>query len=198
MVPRETNSHETSCATTNAHPPKTVVPGMPPGMNPMVGVKLWLNPCRSLFRVNFIAHHCNQPVYEWIARNFQLTAPEHVVLFAIGLRDGITAEDVAASSARPRNTLSRAVNRLLDRKLIFRILDAADRRRRLLYLTGAGRRILDATVPQLAAREELIFASLSAQERETFNYLMTKVILDQSAWPVTIEVELPQTSNTLR
>lgn len=191
MGRRETTVDGPSCVPTHARSPEAVIPGLPTGMNPMVGVKLWRNPCRSLFRVNFIAHHCNQPVYEWIARTYGLTAPEHVVLFAIGLRDGITAEDVAASSSRPRNTLSRAVNRLLERKLIFRIHDSADRRRRLLYLTPSGRRILDGTVPQLAAREELIFSILSAQERETFNYLMTKVILNQSAWPTTIEAGSP-------
>ncbi|MCL4744582.1 MAG: MarR family winged helix-turn-helix transcriptional regulator [Burkholderiaceae bacterium] len=164
-------------------------PSVPEGMNPMVGVKLWHNPCRLSFRVNFIAHHFNQPVYDWIARAFDLTGPEHVVLYAIGLREGITAEDVAASSARPRNTLSRAVNRLLHRKLIHRIQDSDDRRRRLLYLTAQGRHILDETVPLLVAREEMLLEALSAEERETLNYLMTKVILNQAAWPTRIDKE---------
>ncbi len=168
-----------------AHGP--VMPTVPEGMNPMIGVKLWHNPCRLSFRVNFIAHHFNQPIYEWIARNHQLTEPEHVVLYAVGLRDGIAAEDVAASSSRPRNTLSRAVTRLLRRKLIFRKLDAGDRRRRLLYLTGSGRAILDETMPLLVAREEALTGSLSAEERETLNYLMTKVILNQAAWPTRID-----------
>ncbi len=111
------------------------------------------------------------------------------MLYAIGLREGITAEDVAASSARPRNTLSRAVNRLLRRKLIHRIQDRDDRRRRLLYLTAEGRRILDDTVPLLVAREEMLLEALSAEERETLNYLMTKVILNQAAWPTRIDKE---------
>lgn len=164
-------------------------PTVPEGMNPMVGVKLWQNPCRLSFRVNFIAHHFNQPIYDWISRAYRLTGPEHVVLYAIGLREGITAEDVAASSARPRNTLSRAVKRLLRREFIHRVQDSGDRRRQLLYLTERGRRILDETVPLLVAREEVLLDALSAEERETLNYLMTKVILNQAAWPTRIDTE---------
>lgn len=166
-----------------------VAPVVPEGMNPMVGVKLWHNPCRLSFRVNFIAHHFNQPIYDWIARAYGLTGPEHVVLYAIGLREGITAEDVAASSARPRNTLSRAVNRLLRRKLIVRVQDTGDRRRRLLYLTTGGQRVLDETVPALVAREEALLEALSVEERETLNYLMTKIILNQASWPTRIDLK---------
>jgi DNA-binding MarR family transcriptional regulator len=186
MLQRKT-SPDSEARTPPAAAPGPAMPAVPEGMNPMIGVKLWHNPCRLSFRVNFIAHHFNQPIYDWIARNHHLTEPEHVVLYAIGLREGITAEDVASSSSRPRNTLSRAVNRLLGRKLIFRRHDAGDRRRRLLYLTGSGRAILDETVPLLVAREEALTGSLSAEERETLNYLMTKVILNQAAWPTRID-----------
>lgn len=156
---------------------------VPAGMNPMVGVKLWENPCRLSFRTNFIAHHFNQPIYEWIGRRYRLSMPEHVVLYALGLREGITAEDVAASSSKPKNTLSRAVNGLLDRKLIRRIQDPRDRRRMRLHLTGRGRKVLKQTVPEFCRREDQMFGILDPQDRETLNYLMTKIILNQSAWP---------------
>lgn len=163
------------------------LPAMPAGMNTMVAVKLWQNPCRLSFRTNFIAHHFNQPVYDWIERSYGLTMPEHVVLYALGLREGITADDVAASSSRPKNTLSRAVNSLLARKLISRTLDQTDRRRRLLYLTATGRKVLTETVPVFVAREDMLFGNLNAQERETLNYLLTKVILNQAEWPIHVD-----------
>jgi DNA-binding MarR family transcriptional regulator len=112
--------------------------------------------------------------------------PEHVVLYALGLREGITADDVAASSSRPKNTLSRAINSLLSKKLISRMFDEADRRRRLLYLTAPGRKVLQETVPMLVAREDMLFGNLNAQERETLNYLLTKVILNQAEWPTQV------------
>ena len=49
-----------------------------PDLNPMIDIKLWQNPCWLSFRTNFIAHHFNQPLYDWIQRRYRLTPPEHV------------------------------------------------------------------------------------------------------------------------
>jgi DNA-binding MarR family transcriptional regulator len=163
---------------------------IPDDLHPMIATKLWNNPCWLSFRANYIAHHFNQPIYEWIARSYRLTAPEHVVLYAVGLQEGITAEDVAASSARPKNTLSRAVNALVRKRLLTRVQDRRDRRRLRLYLTRTGRRIVDVTVPALVAQEQAMFAVLSSAERLTLNNLLTKIVLGQSAWPTRIEEEV--------
>ena len=80
------------------------------------------------------------------------------MLYALGLKEGITADDIAASSSRPKNTLSRAVNSLLRKKLVLRKQDQADRRRLSLYLTRSGRKIFEDTVPRLVAREQAMMA----------------------------------------
>jgi DNA-binding MarR family transcriptional regulator len=156
-----------------------------PDLHPMIGTKLWQNPCWLSFRANFIAHHFNQPLYDWIQRRYRLTAPEHVVLYALGLKEGITADDIAASSSRPKNTLSRAVNSLLRKKLVLRKQDQTDRRRLSLYLTRSGRKIFDETVPRLVAREQAMAAALTPSEQQVLNRLLTKIILSKSQWPAT-------------
>ena len=155
-------------------------------LNPMIGTKLWQNPCWLSFRTNFIAHHFNQPLYDWIQRRYRLTPPEHVVLYALGLKQGITADDIAASSSRPKNTLSRAVNSLLRKKLVLRKQDQSDRRRLSLYLTRSGRRIFEDTVPRLVAREQAMAAALTPAEQQQLNRLLTKIILSKSNWPATV------------
>jgi MarR family transcriptional regulator, temperature-dependent positive regulator of motility len=157
-----------------------------PDLNPMIGTKLWQNPCWLSFRANFIAHHFNQPLYDWIYRRYRMTAPEHVVLYALGLKEGITAEDIAASSSRPKNTLSRAVNSLLRKKLVLRKQDQADRRRLSLYLTNAGRKIYAETVQLFVAREQAMAAALTSSEQQQLNRLLTKIILNKSRWPATV------------
>jgi MarR family transcriptional regulator, temperature-dependent positive regulator of motility len=152
----------------------------------MIAAKLWNNPCWLSFRANYIGHHFNQPIYDWIWR---VTAPEHVVLYAVGLKAGITADDVAASSARPKNTLSRAVNALLAKRLVTRVQDTADRRRMRLYLTRQGRRIVDETIPALVKHEAQMFAPLSAQEQELLKQLLTKIVLSHETWPTRIDLE---------
>ena len=61
---------------------------VPAGLHPMVAAKLWDNPCWLSFRVNFIAHHFNHPIYGHIWRRYRLSAPEHVVLYAVALKEG--------------------------------------------------------------------------------------------------------------
>jgi MarR family transcriptional regulator, temperature-dependent positive regulator of motility len=156
------------------------------GLHPMLAVKLWENPCWLSFRVNFIAHHFNQPVYEWIEAVHGLTSPEHVVLYALALKDGITADDVAASTSRPKNTLSRGVAGLLRRQLIKRRVDSKDRRRLILTLTPLGKRLADATIPALVAHEAAMASALTAAERRTLKKLLDKTILNQRNWPTII------------
>lgn len=159
----------------------------PDGPHPMIGVKLWKNPCRLSFRVNFIAHHFNQPLYDWIWRDLRLTMPEHIVLYALALKDGITADDIAASTARPKNTLSRGVNAVLRKKLIERRADPRDRRRLILTLTARGRRIVARTVPAFVAHENGMASALTAAERRTLESLLEKIILDKPNWPTQIQ-----------
>ncbi|WP_342359446.1 MarR family winged helix-turn-helix transcriptional regulator [Terrarubrum flagellatum] len=161
----------------------------PAELNGMVATKLWDNPCWLSFRVNYIAHHFNHPIYQLIWRNHRLTQPEHVVLYALGLREGITAEDIVASSSRPKNTLSRAVNSLLRKKLIRREQNAEDRRRYHLYLSASGKAIIKDTVPRLVAREQLMAHALTPDEQATLESLMTKIILKAGDWPAEIAGE---------
>ncbi len=169
---------------------RSVAPAaVPVDLNPMIATKLWNNPCWLSFRANYIAHHFNQPIYEWIWRTHKLTAPEHVVLYAVGLTEGITADDVAASSAKPKNTLSRAVNALVAKRLLTRVEDAKDRRRLRLYLTRQGRKIVADTVPALVSHERAMFQALTANEQRALEQLMTKIVLSQNAWPTRIDQE---------
>lgn len=165
------------------------MPGARSAPDPMLAVKLWRNPCWLSFRVNYIAHHFNQPLYAFIQRQYRLTPPEHVVLYAVGLKEGITAEEIAASSARPKNTLSRAINALVARGMLFRLQDRDDRRRLSLRLTRAGRRVVAETVPLFVAQEKAMAAVLTAAEQSTLERLLTKLIVNKDAWPTTVKRE---------
>jgi hypothetical protein len=138
----------------------------------MVGVKLWHNPCWLSFRANYIAHHFNQPPYAWIGQRYKMTAPEHVVLYAVGLKDGIRADDIAESSARPKNTLSRAVNSLISKKLLS-ARGIAPIAGLGLHLT-AGRRIVRDRAAFVA--QEQAMASADAGGTHTLNRLLTVIL----------------------
>lgn len=155
-------------------------------LHPLIAVKLRDNPCWLSFRINFLGLHFNLPVYGWIEQRFGLMRPDYVVLYSLHLSDGIAATDVCASTGFPRNTISRAIRKLLARGLIRRAPDATDRRSYALRLTADGRRVLDETVPKMIERERRMLAGLDRTEQRTLSRLLARLVTDSPNWPTQI------------
>jgi DNA-binding MarR family transcriptional regulator len=158
-------------------------------LHPLIAVKLWENPCWFSFRINYLGLRFNLPVYGWIEERYGLVRPEYVVLYALHLQDGIAAKDVVASAGFPKNTISRAIQKLLRRRLIRRASDARDRRSYVLRLTAEGRRILDETVPPMVAWEKRMLSVLSREEQLVLSKVLARLVQDSPNWPTSIEQE---------
>lgn len=139
--------------------------------------RLWRNPCGFAARFNYLALRYNNPLYGWVEKRFGLSRIEFVILYSLMLMDGVTASEIASSTAFPKNTLSRAVARLESLGLIERGTLSDDRRAQPLTLTDGGRAVLDEAVPRFVALEEEMLAPLSLIEREQLSTLMAKVVL---------------------
>lgn len=158
-------------------------------LHPLIAVKLWENPCWLSFRINYLGLRFNLPVYGWIEQRYGLKRPEYVVLYSLYLRDGIAAKDVCASAGFPKNTISRGIQKLLRRRLIRRAPAAHDRRSYVLRFTAQGRRILDETVPPMAAHEKRMLSALSRDEQQTLSELLAKLVADSPYWPTQLNGE---------
>lgn len=156
------------------------------GLHPLTAVKLNDNPCWLSFRINYLALAFNTPVYEWIEQKFGLKRPEFVVLYSLFLKDGVAAKDICISSGFPKNTISRAVQVLLKRKLILRAADEADRRSFVLRLTGPGRACAEEALPMMVAREQLMLETLTKAERLMLCELLAKLVIKAGTWPAAI------------
>ncbi|MBR7518456.1 winged helix DNA-binding protein, partial [Mycobacterium tuberculosis] len=77
----------------------------------------------------------------------------------------MAAKDVCVSSGFPKNAISRAIQVLLERDLVRRAEDAADRRSFSLRLTDAGRELGAAYMAPMIERERVMLASLTPAER---------------------------------
>ncbi len=146
-------------------------------LDPFTHTRLWRNPCGFAARFNYLGLRYNTPLYGWVKERFGLSRAEFVVIYSLGLLDGITASEIATSTAFPKNTLSRAVNRIAKLGLIRRSEGEADRRQQNLTLTARGRAVFDEALPRFAALEAEMLAPLSLVERETLSALMAKVML---------------------
>jgi MarR family transcriptional regulator, temperature-dependent positive regulator of motility len=152
-------------------------------LHPLISVKLWQNPCWFSFRINYLGLQFNVPVYGWIEQRYGLVRPEFVVIYSLGLSDGLAAKDVCASGGFPKNTLSRAIQKLLRRKLIRRAADPRDRRSYVLRLTAEGRRIFDETLLPMVEREQRMLSALTPQEQQTLSTLLARLVEDTPNWP---------------
>jgi MarR family transcriptional regulator, temperature-dependent positive regulator of motility len=152
-------------------------------IHPLIAVKLWENPCWLSFRINYLALRFNGPVYGRIAAQYGLSRPDYLVLYSLYLRDGIAASDVCATAGFPKNTISRAIHRLVRQRLVRRSLDPLDRRSYLLHLTAESRRILDDSVPPMVAHEKRMLSGLSKAEQETLSRLLARLVVDSPNWP---------------
>lgn len=152
-------------------------------LDELTKARLWSNPCWLSFRINYLAFQFNGPVYGAIEQRYDLLRPEFLALYSVGLHEGVAAKTIVTSSGFPKNTISRAIQKLLRRRLVRRAPDSDDRRSFELRLTAAGKRIVDEVTPMMVAREERMLSALDAQERSILSNLMARMVMDSPAWP---------------
>lgn len=155
----------------------------------LVSIKLWQNPCWLSFRINFLALQFNEPIYRLLEKEYGVTRPEVVVLYSLGLSDGLTASAICSSSGFPKNTISRAIQKLIDKKIIRREVDQADLRSFVLYITDEGKRIVDQAMQPMVERENVMVSALTPAERLMLSELLAKVVVDSPNWPTITNLE---------
>jgi DNA-binding MarR family transcriptional regulator len=159
-------------------------PGLDDDHGPnMLNAKLWENPCPFTFRINYLALLYNTPLYTWIQDSFGLKRPEYVVLYSLALADGGSARDVTRTSGFPKNTLSRAVQRLE----LMGLIEARNKapgggRKQALHLSEKGWDLIHKTRPVFEAQENRMLKALSDGERQMLFELMSKVVLGAEDW----------------
>jgi len=133
----------------------------------MLEAKLWANPCPFTFRLNYLALLYNTPLYGWVRDTYGLSRPEYVALYSLALADGGSARDISRTSGFPKNTLSRAINRLELMGLIkARAKAPGGGRKQALYLSSKGWALYHESQPAFETQEERMLATLSLGERQ--------------------------------
>jgi len=133
------------------------------------------------YRVTYLANAIVFPAYDAIQREFGLIRAESILLVCLSHYDTLTAQDVANISGRPRNTISRAVHRMVAEGFIQRSPDPRDGRQAMLRITEAGRAMHNAVSKYLTNRQEQVFAGLTHEERAALSALLKKAALTVAA-----------------
>lgn len=131
----------------------------------------------DLYRLSYIANALVLPLYDAVKRDFDLLRGEYLLLFCLSHFPVLTARDVAEMSKRPRNTISRAVHRMLNDGYIDRVPDPEDGRQARLTITQSGRELHDRVMERFRSRETQGFQILDKDDRATLDRILQKLAL---------------------
>jgi DNA-binding MarR family transcriptional regulator len=129
----------------------------------------------TAYKIGYVLNFYREPSFRVIEMEFGLTRPEIVILLALHFREGITASEFCEFSGHLKAGVSRAVIVLERKGLIRRRTDKLDNRRRLLFMTDAGRDVYQRYIPMLREREKAMLECLSKAERRQLDRLLDKL-----------------------
>jgi DNA-binding MarR family transcriptional regulator len=128
------------------------------------------------FRLNRLAAEVSAALSGEYQQRYGLDIPEWRVLATLGFRaEPCSAQYIAHCTRTHKSTISRAVTALMQRQLVERVENAADRREFRLRLTRKGRALYEELIPRLLRKEREIMACLTADERASFALALGKI-----------------------
>lgn len=105
----------------------------------------------------------------------ECTKPQYAVLRAVEADPGLDQASAAQFAGRDKATVASLLDRLEGRRLIRREVDPLDRRRRKLYLTQRGERLLASVGPVVLGINDELLSRLSPAEQAELAALLRKL-----------------------
>lgn len=127
------------------------------------------------FQIGMLTNLIRQVTSDVYVRESGLSAREWRVLALLGCKGAMMPAQVAAESGMDRATITRAVGRLEKLGYVFTGGDAADRRRKVLYMTDKGVATCNEIRPLMDARGHEFEKVLSKTEKKYYFQIMTKL-----------------------
>ena len=135
---------------------------------------------RDAALLSFVTSAIIVPAYDQVKRDFGISRPEYMLLLCLSHYPVLTAQDVSRLTGRPRNSISRAVHRMLAEGHIQRVPDPDDGRQARLSITPSGRALHDKIAASMVDRQERVLAALDDEERKILADLLRKASLHSS------------------
>lgn len=127
------------------------------------------------YRLSVLSNRISDAIARTYRERFGLAVTEWRVMAVLGRHRALSAGEVAQRTAMDKVAVSRAVARLLGRGLLARDTHGDDRRRSVLALSPAGRRVHDQVVPLALDYERALLAPLDPDERATLARLLSRL-----------------------
>ncbi len=127
------------------------------------------------YRLSVAQQEVSRTIAQIYAERYELSRNEWRVMAALGCDQPLSARAVCDRTNMDKVQVSRAIARLIRRRLVARHTDPADRRCSSLRLTPRGQRIYREIVPLARAREAALLEAFSAAELRQLDRLVGKL-----------------------
>jgi DNA-binding MarR family transcriptional regulator len=128
------------------------------------------------YRLSLLSNTVSQGISTAYRAAHGLSVTEWRVIAILGRFPGLTASEIMQRGAIDKVAVSRAVNKLQEKRLVERNEHAEDRRRLPLKLTPRkGMPLFREVVPKALAYERLLLSALSSDELQRFDRMLNKL-----------------------
>lgn len=127
------------------------------------------------YRLSILSNRVSAMIGETYRDKFVLSITEWRIMAVLGEYPGLSADEVSLKTQIEKSILSRAITKLLSRRLVERDFDPADKRRSMLKLTKTGLSVYDEIVPVAYEMERELLAGLSEAEQEQFGKMVDRL-----------------------
>ena len=128
------------------------------------------------FRMLLLGGYFTTPLFAKMHRRFGLLPDEFAILASLYDYGALTAKTICAITARPKNSISRGVGRLLESGRIKSVVNKVDRREAILSLRPEGRKLYETLLPMCRERERVMLAPLGREELTQLDQLLAKLL----------------------
>ena len=118
---------------------------------------------------------------------FALSITQWRIMAVLGEFPDSSADDVSNKTQIEKSILSRAINKLLQRKLIQRVFSETDKRRSMLSLTRTGFDVYSEIVPLSYAYQHKLLNCFNSDEKQQFSLLLEKLYQHADQLPKIID-----------
>lgn len=127
------------------------------------------------YRLSVLSNTVSQAIAELYGERFDLNVTQWRVIAVLGRHANLSAVEVAERTRMDKVAISRAVAELIDAGRLDRSTDPGDRRRSVLNLSAAGRRVYEEIAPLALACEARLQSVLTASERAMLERILDKL-----------------------
>jgi DNA-binding MarR family transcriptional regulator len=128
------------------------------------------------YRLSLLTNTVSGGIAERYRANYEISVTEWRILAVLGRYPGLSASEIIDRTAMDKVTISRAVKCLVDRNLLQRVTDPADRRRIRLHITpGRGQKLLAEVIPLARQYESRLLQALDRNEQKALFKTLQKL-----------------------